>query len=308
MIAAPPGVGGGAPRLDALLRLIRPPNVFTAFADALAGLLVLRGLGVAVPEGATAVILASGCLYLAGIVLNDVFDREIDARERPTRPIPAGEVSVRFAAALGVSLLASGVALAAWIGPSTGVVAAVLAACIVGYDAGLKRTRLGPLVMGSCRGLDVAMAISTGLSLDAAWPHVAVAGPIVLALYVAGLTYIARDEVDGNTARRARTGLTFLGLLAAGVVVALAVCPCLPRTAWAWPWVALAVVLGWRNWAPVWSRHDGPSTGRAIGGGIVLIPVIDAAIVAVAGSPVLAFAVVALVVPALILKQLFSPT
>ncbi len=294
--------------VGALLRLIRPPNVFTSFADAIAGLLVLRGLGLAVPDRACAVILASGLLYLSGIVLNDVFDRDIDAVERPTRPIPSGEISVRFAALLGAALMIGGVAIAAWIGRAPGIVAAVLAGCILLYDGGLKKTKLGPLVMGSCRGLDVALAISTGLSLDVAWPHIALAGPIVLALYVTGLTYIARDEVDGNTTRRARTGLTFLALLAGAVLVALLACPCLPRSAWAWPWVGLAVALGWRNWAPVWHRHDGPSTGRAIGGGIVLIPIIDAAIVASAGCPFWAVSVAALIVPALILKQFFSPT
>jgi hypothetical protein len=70
----------------------------------------------------------------------------------------------------------------------------------------------------------------------------------------------------------------------------------------------LALVLGWRNWSPVWHRHDGRSTGRAIGGGIMLIPVIDATVCAVAGMPFWAIAVAVLVFPALILKQFFSPT
>ena len=46
----------------------------------------------------------------------------------------------------------------------------------------------------------------------------------------------------------------------------------------------------------------------AIGGGIMLVPVIDATMAAVAGCPVLALGVVALVAPALVLKQFFSPT
>ena len=79
-----------------LLTLIRPPNVFTAFADSLAGLLVLVGLGIPAPHRAWAIVLASGCLYLAGIVFNDVFDREVDARERPMRPIPSGLVPLHF--------------------------------------------------------------------------------------------------------------------------------------------------------------------------------------------------------------------
>jgi 4-hydroxybenzoate polyprenyltransferase len=292
----------------ALLTLIRPPNVFTAFADALAGLLVLWAIGVPVPDRACAIVLASGCLYLAGIVLNDVFDREIDARERPSRPIPSGAVPVQTATAIGVGLMTAGLAIASWIGPGPATIAAALACCIILYDGGLKATKAGPLVMGSCRGLDVAMAISTGLPLDGRWPAIAIAGPLVLAAYIAGLTYIARDEVDGNTTRRARTGLTFLAIVAAGVVLALLVHPTLPASPWAWAWVVLALLLAWRNWSPVWNRHDGPSTGRAIGGGILLIPVIDAAVCAVAGCPFWALAVALLALPALALKQFFSPT
>lgn len=292
--------------LSGILQLIRPPNVFTAFADSLAGLLILRALGVATPGNAGLLVLASGCLYLSGIVLNDVFDREIDAKERPTRPIPSGAVPVRFAAQLGFGLMLGGLLLAWSVGRAPFTIALALAGCILLYDGGAKRTKVGPLVMGSCRGLDLALGLSAGLSLDRPWPAIAIIGPIVLALYVAGLTYVARDEVDGNTARRARTGLGFLAALATAFVGWLIFCP--PATAWAWPWIALLVLLGWRNWAPVWNRHDGPSTGRAIGGGILLIPVIDATICAVAGGPGWALVIALLVVPALVLKQFFSPT
>lgn len=291
-----------------VLALIRPPNVFTAFADALAGLLVLWALDVPVPDRGCAILLASGMLYLAGIVLNDVFDQEIDARERPTRPIPAGLVTPRQATTLGVGLLGGGLAVAAWVGEGPATIAAMLVCCIVLYDAAAKHARIGPLVMGGCRGLNVAMALSVGLPVPGAWPAIALAGPIVLGLYVAGLTYVARDEVDGNTARRARTGLVFLAALAAVVVIAIVAAPGLPGSPWAWPWLALALLLGWRNWSPLWRRHDGPSTGRAIGGGILLIPVLDATFAAVAGVPFWATAVALLALPALVLKQFFSPT
>jgi len=294
--------------ISGVLALIRPPNVFTAFADSLAGLLILRALGVATPAHAGLLVLVSGCLYLSGIVLNDVFDREIDAQERPTRPIPSGAVPVKFAARLGFGLMLAGLLIAWTVGRAPFAIALALAACILLYDGGAKRTKVGPLVMGSCRGLDLALGLSAGLSLDHRWPLIAIAGPIVLALYVAGLTYVARDEVDGNTTRRARTGLTFLALLAGACVAGLLVSSRLPASAWAWPWVVLLVALAVRNWAPVWNRHDGPSTGRAIGGGILLIPLIDATICAVAGGPGWALVIATLALPAVILKQFFSPT
>jgi 4-hydroxybenzoate polyprenyltransferase len=293
--------------LRAFLTLIRPPNVFTAVADSLAGLVVLWALGVSVPDRACAIVLSSACLYLAGIVLNDVFDRGLDAVERPTRPIPSGAVGVGEAALLGAGLMIAGLVIAAWVGRDSLSIAMALSGCILLYDGGLKRTRLGPLVMGSCRGLDVAMGLATGLPLAGHWPTIAIAGPIVLALYVAGLTYIARDEVDGNTARRARTGLLWLAALAAAVLIGLLACA-RPASPWAWPWVGLLLLLGWRNWGPLWRRHDGPTTGRAIGGGILLIPLIDATFCAVAGCPFWALPVALLAVPALLLKQLYSPT
>jgi 4-hydroxybenzoate polyprenyltransferase len=294
--------------VGAVLRLIRPPNVFTAIADSLAGLLLLWALDVPVPDRGCWVLLVSACLYLSGIVLNDVLDRHIDAEERPSRPIPRGEVTVRFAAALGAGLMATGVMIGWWIGHGPGVIATALAAAILVYDGGAKRLAIGPLVMGSCRGLDVALGASVGLGLSRPWPAIAIAGPIVLALYVAALTYMARDEVPGQSERRARTGLLFMAGLATATVLAVMMSPSLPGSAWAWPWLVGLLIAGYRNWSPLWHRHDGPTTGRAIGGGIVLIPILDATLCAVAGVPFWAFAVALLMVPALILKQFFSPT
>lgn len=85
--------------------------------------------------------------------------------------------------------------------------------------------------MGACRGLDVTMALSTGLALGGCWPPLAIAGPAVLALYITGLTYIARDEVDGNTTRRARTGLVVIAAVALAALAGLAVAAGLPQPA-----------------------------------------------------------------------------
>ena len=45
---------------------------------------------------------------MAGIVLNDVFDAQIDAAERPQRPIPSGRVSLATARIAGWQFLAGG--------------------------------------------------------------------------------------------------------------------------------------------------------------------------------------------------------
>ena len=179
-------------RIKPSLQLVRLPNLFTAAADPLAGWLVATGT-LAQPGRWLPLLAASVLIYAGGIVLNDVFDIEIDRAERPNRPLPAGQVSLRWAAWLGGLALATGpvVALLAgsWV---SGAVAGVLALCVLAYDAGMKRTWLGPLFMGTCRSLNLLLGFSQVVDLGgrSAWIVAACYG-----LFVVGVTVISRSEV-----------------------------------------------------------------------------------------------------------------
>ena len=52
--------------------------------------------------------------------LNDAFDREVDARERPERPIPSGHVGRGSSSRIGFGLLGMGIltVAAAALGPA----------------------------------------------------------------------------------------------------------------------------------------------------------------------------------------------
>src|SRR5688572_12894704 len=134
--------------LRGYLELLRPANVVTAVADVLAGYAVAGRAN----HGALPWLLgATVCLYAGGIVLNDFFDRRLDAIERPERPIPSGRVPASSAAMLGGALLAAGAAVAAQATLAAALIAIALAALIVLYDARLKRYSIaGPLNMGLC--------------------------------------------------------------------------------------------------------------------------------------------------------------
>lgn len=182
-------------KLSVALRLGRVSNLPTVTSNVLAGVALSGGrpgfLRVAL------IALAMSLMYVAGMFLNDAFDRDIDARERPDRPIPAGQVSAAQVFDAGFALLIGGVTLTAAVALATGagwrpvLCAVALASLIIFYDAYHKQNPLSPVVMGLCRvGVYATAAFAATRSTDPAlaWGTLAVLG------YLIGLTYIARQE------------------------------------------------------------------------------------------------------------------
>ncbi len=179
------------------LRLGRVSNLPTVWTNVLAGV-ALTGVWVA-PAPQAFLALALSLFYIGGMYLNDAFDREIDARERPERPIPSGRVHATTVFATGYGLLAAGLAALAveiaWTrqgGYSPTIAAGIcLAGVIIFYDARHKANPWSPLLMGLCRVLVyVTAAFAVAGHLGAA---VAI-GAVVLLSYLIGLTYAAKQE------------------------------------------------------------------------------------------------------------------
>ena len=172
--------------LMALVRLARISNLPTVWSNVLAASVLAGGLS----EPALAVVLlAMSALYSGGMILNDAFDREIDARERPERPLPAGDIAPATAWAVGLGLLALGVALLATFGVRSASAALALAFAILIYDAWHKGYPLAPLVMGACRAL---VYVTTVLVAGSALSVPLLAAALALLGYVAGLSLVAR--------------------------------------------------------------------------------------------------------------------
>jgi 4-hydroxybenzoate polyprenyltransferase len=176
--------------------------------------------------GAYAVLaLASGCLYLAGMVWNDVFDLAEDKKARAFRPLPSGRVGKGTAIVLGTLLFAAGLALAFAAGLvgqpewnheplvyACGIVAGVLI-----YDGGAKRTPFGPIAMAACRFLNVLFGLSLipEAALDTEYRLWLAA---VVGLYIVGVTWFARTEESKS---RKRDLALAAAVIAAALVVAL---------------------------------------------------------------------------------------
>ena len=193
------------------LRLCRAPNVFTAIADVSMGYFIARQ---ALDEVAIFACLlgASACLYMSGMVLNDVFDIEIDRKERPFRPLPSGQITLGTARLFGFGLLFLGVILGGAAGYvsleketspvvpwRSGAIALLLAGSVLLYDGFLKKTPIGPLGMGLCRFFNVLLGMSVAhFAMGPAWvlhySHLDLLPAAGIGLYIVGVTWFAKGE------------------------------------------------------------------------------------------------------------------
>lgn len=173
------------------LRLMRPVNsVMVGFA-VIVGAVIGGGAGVFGSPIDVILAFVTG-LTLAGsaMVINDYFDREIDAINEPGRPIPSG--AVKPGEALVAFLLLGAVGLAASWKTGLGNLAVACLAWLMGviYSTIGKRTGLlGNLMVSSCIALPfIYGGVMTGLS--------ALRASLLFAL-IAFLTNTGREVTKG---------------------------------------------------------------------------------------------------------------
>lgn len=194
-----------SPSAGDLAELVRLPAALTVPGDTLAGAAAAGRLG----RRAVALPLASVSLYWAGMALNDWADADLDAVERPERPIPSGRVRPGQALAAAIGLTVGGIGVAALAGGASAARTATLLGGVVwAYDTVLKETAAGPVAMAAARGLDVLLGAAGGAR--AALPA---AG--LLAVHTAGVTLLSRGEVHGTTPATARAVTAATGATAA---------------------------------------------------------------------------------------------
>ena len=262
----------------AYLRLGRVSNLPTVWTNTLAGIVLAGGT----LEGARleALLGAFSLFYVGGMFLNDAFDREIDARERPDRPIPAGLVRASTVFGIGSAMLAAGVGILAaqarwgsrggWGAVAAGV---ALAALIVLYDARHKGNPWAPVLMGLCRVLvyvTAALAATHRLTLPL------IGGAIVLLAYLIGLTSVAAHETLPHQRPRLRP-LVLVGVpLLYGIPILLSG----PVGA-----VLYAGFLGWVGYATSFLvRHAHVDVPRAVVSFLAGICLLDALLIAGTGQ------------------------
>ena len=170
-----------------------------------------------------AMLAAIACFYMAGFILNDVFDRRIDREERPGRPIPSGRIAVGTAVKIAVIMILVGLLLVGLVPtqlgrmdapspPPAGIAAAVLLVILIVLYNRLHLTGSWTVfLMGGCRAMVYVTCIMAMIGYApqstawqrymsfngmAYWPLL----PFIIGifLYVSGFSRIARGEVPAD--------------------------------------------------------------------------------------------------------------
>lgn len=206
------------------LQLTRPANVITAIADIWAGFAIAGAWDYMATDWVYGegdfwlnllwLSLSTIGLYAGGVAFNDIADAELDAVERPERPIPSGRASKSKATLMSLALLVFGVITAAQVTWLSAVIALTVAILAVAYDYWGKHQRiLGPINMGLCRSGNLLLGISVAPEvLEKIWPI-----GILPLIYVAAITMISRGEVHGKNRKALFAG----GAMYASIFVAI---------------------------------------------------------------------------------------
>ena len=287
-------------------QLLRAGNAFTAASNVTAGFLVVRGEWQ--PVGSLVALLASSILlYESGMVLNDVFDAEIDATERPERPIPSGKIKKRNAMVVGFLLLACGVSCGLLASLLTGsmaplIVAFSLSLTILAYDVTLKSTPLGPMAMGCCRCFNVLLGASVGVEYwwisGVCWVAAGVG------FYTVGLTVLARNESQTEPLAKKSNGFSLWWMgIGLGMIIGMDLgwTSEISEEAWWFIWVVLVLVVGYLLEVGAYME---PEVVRCrVKRLILFFIVIDAFVAAAAAGWISGLAVLALLIPTIVASK-----
>ncbi len=155
----------------------------------------------------------------SAMVVNDIFDLEIDRVNAPWRPLPSGQVSLRGAWACFAVYSVAGLALSAYTGLATFAIA--LAAWIVGVVYSWRGKRLG-LPGNAMVAFSVSVPLLYGAALTGSWGwKIAVYWFMIFSSALAREVVKGIADVEGDMAAGVRTLAVTLGERRAALAAAL---------------------------------------------------------------------------------------
>ena len=178
--------------LKAWWEISRPKHIPIVSAGSCLALFVL---GATNPWTFVLAAIVAALMVTGAIIHNDAIDADVDAIEKPHRPIPSGRISAQTAELVGVTLMFAGVMTAVALGIGPGLIALGLYGLSIYYNRKAKKDHafVGNLVVAVCVGatLYFPMAIVGVWDL---WPQ-AIGFTL---LEWSRETYITCQDVEGD--------------------------------------------------------------------------------------------------------------
>ncbi|MFC3121393.1 UbiA family prenyltransferase [Agaribacter flavus] len=290
-------------------KLIRLPAGFTALSNILAASIIVSNGQIS--SGIVYLLGASVSLYFAGMTLNDCFDFKEDLRERPQRPIPSKQVSLKKAWSIGAILLCLGVCLSLLHSAVSAGIAIVLSILIILYNSVFKKGLLGSFCMASCRYLNWLLGASFPLAAysfsEDIWQlNFLIALPIFF--YIAGLTFLSKQETTAQNKQA-------IGVCAGLLLLSVATCCYLVEQYFqltcakqliSYGLIALCALIMARKLIAVFNDFTPSNIQRLIGFMVMGVIPLDALLTALAGHYLYSMLILALLLPSrLVGKRLY---
>jgi 4-hydroxybenzoate polyprenyltransferase len=176
------------------LDLLRISNAPTCLSNVLVGWVIGGGKADLIPLAVVCGMVIA--IYLAGMILNDVFDVEWDRRHRPDRPIAAGLISRGMACSVAIIMLIAATGAGAWLGPATFTATLLLVGLVIAYDIVHRIAVAAIITMSACRAMVyLVAAVAAGQAVP---EPLLIGAMLAIALWIAGLTLLARREAVGQ--------------------------------------------------------------------------------------------------------------
>jgi 4-hydroxybenzoate polyprenyltransferase len=286
-------------QLKEYLLLIRLPNVFTTPSNILAGYFAAVTVAEANSMELVPLMISSGLLYMAGIVLNDYFDIEIDKKERPSRPLPSGTISKRHALATAIVALLIANAMALMVGLVSLAVSLALTIAIIAYDYRLKHGILGPFAMGITRFINIILGASPALLYVGAISYTIIGTAAAsMFLYVVAITILSKKETGNEKPNSTIAFLMIFGVIAAIIILGLLV-----QLHWAFL-VNLSIFAAVMT--ITFKRHlmrNLPSVQKAVRNLVISIIILDSVFISGTAGPLYGLITLLLIVPSVVLAK-----
>lgn len=190
-----------SPNFKDYFLLIRLPNLFTLPSNILVGFAIASSLTLTITSLVQALLLVtiSILLYCVGLVLNDLFDYNIDKKERPDRPLASGKISRKIAIVLVTIFSVIALGLSILVSVLTFGISLVLIALIFGYDKYLKNTQAGPFTIAAARVMNVMLGTSASFNNIDSFPQFVILVFVltITFVYVSLIGFISKYEVQG---------------------------------------------------------------------------------------------------------------